>query len=112
MTWTFAISLLAALALLGFPCLADTVRVRATAAVPAGAPVLVADIADIEGESVAATGAVVVLDAAAATKRRRARAEAGRGLSMTSASGAGIEFKAGDSFMGVGDCVRAVQRGR
>lgn len=70
MTWTFAISLLAALALLGFPCLADTVRVRATAAVPAGAPVLVADIADIEGESVAATGAVVVLDAAAATKRR------------------------------------------
>ncbi|HEX2836544.1 MAG TPA: flagellar basal body P-ring formation chaperone FlgA [Phycisphaerales bacterium] len=70
MTWKFAISVLAAIAILGVRCLADTVSVRATATVPTGAPVLLADIADIEGESVAATGAVVVLDAAAAAKRR------------------------------------------
>ena len=70
MTWKVAISVLAAIAILGGRCLADTVSVRATAAVPTGAPILVADVADIDGESAVTTGAVVVLDAAAAAKRR------------------------------------------
>lgn len=70
MTLRFTIFVLTAVALVDVRCLADSVTVRTAASIPAGTPVRISDIADVEGESAATTGAVVVLDAAAAAKRR------------------------------------------